>query len=325
MTEYCDHEIVEPITCDATGDTVDVCCDCGEKLGAARLNQLPLHWFRNCPEQMPDITLAADVINGEFPRNIHNERYVHMCGSCGHSLSAVHSGYFDGDGELNGGWIDQLKEALCPACGSALFRHTSIVAPYSATKELPLSTIKSYIFDRADQLYWHSTAGGPSVGPDIIAIEIRSLDDDYHARCPCCGYAKKYGHREFDFHHWEYDDEMGCTLCRDCHQHIHRGLKAKEQTAKTGCAWQYDAVGRLFERCKKYGLEFDGKAGFMQRFNIPQEGVPWSAVGCIAREIKQHDGFVSEKKERLEEAITVAGGVNDCNISPDTDRLGGGD
>jgi hypothetical protein len=51
----------------------------------------------------------------------------------------------------------------------------------------------------------------------------KAAGDTYEERpseCPLCGTSGG----GLDFHHWRYgDNELGCYLCRDCHDRIHSG------------------------------------------------------------------------------------------------------
>ena len=32
-----------------------------------------------------------------------------------------------------------------------------------------------------------------------------------------------------DKHHWDYEEDVTCPLCRDCHDYIHQNMRASEQ------------------------------------------------------------------------------------------------
>jgi len=86
--------------------------------------------------------------------------------------------------------------------------------------------------------------------------------------CRCCG--RGIFLVEVDFHHWQYNHaEPGCYLCRDCHEHIHRGLRAGLQTRASGHSWKRDTVRRLIGLCEEKGLTFDSPKEFCDHFNIP--------------------------------------------------------
>jgi len=274
----CDHEYTQICQDDITGDDVTVCCHCEETLAPAVPKVLPKHWFKHKPKDTDgEVLLASDVINGTVPQNRHDERLIHICGGCGHWMGAVHSKYFARTeaeppydvSENRPAFVDGLMESLCPKCGSANFRQTSVVTPLSNAKEMPQSFFKEYIRDRTDQTFWRSEFGNHLIPASMIENAIWYVDDDYYCRCPACGYAASYGDREFDFHHWDYNEDVGCQLCRDCHSYIHRDMRASQQRREIGDDWQRDAVGRLLDVCERSGLEFNDYTGFRHRFNIP--------------------------------------------------------
>lgn len=99
-------------------------------------------------------------------------------------------------------------------------------------------------------------------------------------RCPVCGIAASYSKREFDFHHWDYKNDIGYHLCRKCHDHIHRSQRASEQGELTD-SWHRDAVRRLYKLSKENGLSFDDKNEFVGRFNIPTGTKSYDVVETI--------------------------------------------
>lgn len=233
----CDHEIAEIVTDETTEDEVLACDECGEVLDVHE-NVLPQHWFDHMPRVSNDtphtVKLSADVLSGDLFEN-RDSRFIHICGSCGHWIGAVHAKWFDSfDSERQivnseSAFVSGLRESLCPECGSACFRHGSLVAPLETAHRLRrYCDATRYIFNRADDLVWN--------GEEALHqhMEGELFDHGFFARCPACGFAEQYGdyEREFDFHHWDYENEIGCRLCRECHTHIHDGMKAREQTQK---------------------------------------------------------------------------------------------
>jgi len=274
MSDSCDHEYVQPEKDGLTGDTVTKCCDCERVLGFPhKEEQIDAHWFQHEPTPLPYICTAEDVINGVIPRKGDAKRYIHICGNCQHWMGAVHGGYFDEKeppfDHANGrppSFIGSLMESLCPKCGAANFRQTSAVLALSDAKwaENEGLDVTKFLENRADLTFWHS-----EMRPNPSAIEVPMSDvSDYAARCPCCGYAVSYGSRDFDFHHWDYEDDIGCQLCRDCHTHIHRDMRASEQAELTD-GWRKDAIRRLYKRSLNNGLSFGQAFKFKRRYNIP--------------------------------------------------------
>ena len=270
-SEHCDHEFVEPVIHDRTGDDVIRCCDCDEILGLGQMgtDQLPQHWHDHQPADAPYLFTAAEVLLGNLPRN-EGERYVHICGNCHHWLGAVHSGYFDPleapyDEEAHD-FIGALKESLCPQCGAAIFRDGGIIMSHSdavmVQSESAEGVLTKYIKNRADAEFWCGA------DPEIVEMPLYDVDGGFSARCPSCGYAHAYGGRDFDFHHWDYENDIGCMLCRECHSYIHRGMRAGEQGALTD-GWRRDAIRLLYERATENGLKFSSVSEFKIRFHLP--------------------------------------------------------
>lgn len=272
----CEHEYVQPVTDEVTGDTVSECCHCEDILGFAEPHdQLPAHWFDHSPGDNPHLGLTGrDVLSGEIPNNPHDERFVRICGNCGNWMDAVHAGYFEGfeEDEI---YASMLREALCAECGCSIFRWHQFVACLSDAKSIKGHSdwYTRYILNTADIDFWHSTAGGEMIGPSIVGQRTRYIDGEYACRCPACGYAVAYGSRKFDFHHWDYEDDVGCMLCRRCHSLVHRGMTAAEQRDNAGTEWQRDAVPILYEVATRNGLSFHDPVGFCNRFNIPTYSV----------------------------------------------------
>ena len=274
MSDECCHAYVATVKNKPTGDTVQQCEHCNEVLGFANpAEQLPRHWFDHTPRDAPYFTTAGDVLNGATPRDpIDTDRYIHICGNCQHWMGAVHSRYFESltapyEGEQ--GFVGALKESLCPNCGAANFRDTSLVMAHSDAKwvEKEGVNLTRYIHNRADMVFWRAKMWTPGYG-EAEDIEMPMHDiGNYSARCPCCGYAVRYGGREFDFHHWDYENDVGCQLCRECHSHIHRGLRASEQ-AELSDGWKRDAVRRLYKLSISHGLHFGRGHQLIQRFNL---------------------------------------------------------
>jgi hypothetical protein len=277
MSSSCKHAETEVVTDEITGDFVVQCCDCKKTFGRdAPQQMLPKHWYDNIPSPYPHLVTAADVLSGQLPREPSDvQRYVHICGNCRHWLSAAHSHYFnnvtppyDKAQDKNcrpWGFAGDLMESLCPKCGAANFRWGSVVMAYYDAKlnkkHRDGPSLTRYIHNRADIAFWSATE-------DSIMLEMGLKDiGNYAPRCPCCGYAVSYGDREFDFHHWDYENDLGCHLCRECHSHIHRGLTVSEQEEKTG-NWKRDAINRLYTKSVDNGLTFTNKSGFIRRFNI---------------------------------------------------------
>lgn len=276
MSKHCEHEYVQPIEHETTGDLVTECCHCDSVLGVAHppepsASPIDPHWYDHKPGDAPHMQLAADLLNGfSPPREAEDERYIQICGNCQHWIGAVHGAYFDRLDEpldeRTGGFVDGLRESLCPECGVALFRWSILVMSHSDATQVENENINltDYVKSRADARFW-SGESGPGFPPSTFVGQ-QMFGFGYEPRCPCCGYAERYGDREFDFHHWDYDEDVGVMLCRRCHSHIHRDMTASEQDDLTG-DWKADAKERLYDRATTR-LEFGDAIRFAVRFNI---------------------------------------------------------
>jgi hypothetical protein len=276
----CSHEYTEVAEEEATGDDVCVCCRCDE-IVAPVTSGIPSRWSDHqalSEGHRPHVPrLAADVIEGDYPRTPNDGRIVHACGACGHLFKAVYSGYFDQDavgeppheGDEAGSFLQGLTETVCPECGTVCYRSTSVVMEYEELLAFKKNAdLQRWILNRADTRFWHGERGQQGI-PATVDGPILNKIDEYAHRCPACGYAVEYGGREFDFHHWDYQNDIGCRLCRKCHDLTHGGQTASQQRDNSGTAWQRDAVKRLHELVSPH-LEFSHPHEFIARFNIPR-------------------------------------------------------
>jgi len=63
--------------------------------------------------------------------------------------------------------------------------------------------------------------------------------------CPLC----RSQRTDLDYHHWCYEPDVGCRLCRQCHKKIHGGERVREQKVTAESRgyydWVYDALENL--------------------------------------------------------------------------------
>jgi hypothetical protein len=77
-------------------------------------------------------------------------------------------------------------------------------------------------------------------------------------QCPLC----RRHCDQLEFHHWSYDPEIGVSICRDCHNHIHGGEKGRVSIQENRAeyygfdGWHDYALMNLIERDIRY-LEND--------------------------------------------------------------------
>lgn len=242
---------------------------------------LPDHWYDFRPPQSVEICLAADFLEGGNPLdNPADDELVQLCGSCGHRLKAFHSKY---DGEP-----DSFMEVYCPNCFNVCFRHTTVIVTRRLAKNHSKEYVQEYILNRFNQRAWKGDIADietevPQVmvddlpEPTYVAKQpLEQAEIEWQLRCPVCGVEE--GEATFDFHHWDYEEDKGCRVCRECHNAIHGGERAREQAASTGREWEYDAVKRLHQRATESGLNIEDEFVFRRRFNIRGNADAYRAV-----------------------------------------------
>jgi hypothetical protein len=185
---------------------------------------------------------------------------------------AVWGGYFEQYQvkemkESSAPFLEQLGESVCADCGSRLFSDSQLLMAYSdavrARKEMDLT---KYVKNRADSRLWHGEEAHKQLNAgDALGAMLADLN--YQPRCPCCAYSTVYGDRSFDFHHWDYENDIGCTLCRECHSYIHRGKSVSEQKEAVD-DWKTDAIQRLYDRATGKFLDIRSPEEMTLRFNI---------------------------------------------------------
>jgi len=231
-------------------------------------------WFGLRPPRSVEICLASDFIDrGNTLHNPADEELIQLCGSCGHRVRAFHSEY-DGD-------ADTFREYYCPVCFNSCFRDSTVIVTrgYDSRQESK-DYVRKYILRRFNQRAWKGDVAdvdtdapqimidGMPQPTEVAKTQLAMADIEWDVVCPACGVQESEA--RFDFHHWDYDRDHGCRMCRDCHNAIHGGERAREQAATTGREWEYDAVKRLHDRVTSNGLtwaEYDAE-DFVRRFNI---------------------------------------------------------
>jgi len=152
----CDHEHSEP------HPPFSVCCRCEKWLSPSeprssrsnlQMKLVPDYWFKHSIHQLrvqyftPNIRTGADVLNGNFPPNAE-DRHVQICGSCGHWLSAVHGTYFNKQSKerfAESSFASNLRESLCPKCGTALNRGMMLVVSSTNACHLSRTDVQDYV------------------------------------------------------------------------------------------------------------------------------------------------------------------------------------
>ena len=87
-------------------------------------------------------------------------------------------------------------------------------------------------------------------------------------RCRLCGVEE-----DLDFHHWRYQDDVGCPLCRQCHSYIHEPEGARPGEGP-GNEWLEAALPRLVERHLEHNYFLTTGRLIAQHYNIPPKHQP---------------------------------------------------
>lgn len=68
--------------------------------------------------------------------------------------------------------------------------------------------------------------------------------------CPLC----RRDDVSLEFHHWDYDEDIGVEICRDCHNAIHGGEEGRVAIQQNRAEsygvdhWHVEAIDRLVQR-----------------------------------------------------------------------------
>jgi len=95
--------------------------------------------------------------------------------------------------------------------------------------------------------------------------------------CMCCG-ASEIDAR-IDFHHWDYQTDIGVHLCRDCHNFVHEGVRARDQSKESphGEDWRIPTVNRMVGLHENTNGAVKSWDRFLERYNIPKQE-PYTTV-----------------------------------------------
>lgn len=99
---------------------------------------------------------------------------------------------------------------------------------------------------------------------EAAGFEARDPIEDIQDRpeeCPLCGKPET----GLDYHHWRYgDNKIGCYICRDCHDAIHKGPADRDNPD-----WLVHCVEKAVKRHLEYGGDED-VASIKDRYNLPE-------------------------------------------------------
>lgn len=105
-----------------------------------------------------------------------------------------------------------------------------------------------------------------------------SKDTARSSGIPVCAVCETF--QRLDFHHWDYDRDIGIHICRECHTDIHDGKRARDQTkdAVGGGDWRTRAGMNLIELHEDEHGRPDSWRNFTNRYNIPTDIEPYSHI-----------------------------------------------
>jgi NMD protein affecting ribosome stability and mRNA decay len=200
-----------------------------------------------------DVWLGKDIVDEGEPDTPSSRPLVTVCGVCGHRFKAYRNGPWED--------TDELTEVLCPSCDNACFRRSVIVTTNKIAEERlsDRQSVQRYVRDRAHWDFWQSKVASSTAADDEAAFLMSSETPitahlvqssitpvDWEPECPVCGCND--GSNEFDFHHWDYEEDIGVQLCRDCHDYAHDGKRVSD-TAESD--WESESLERLITRMKE--------------------------------------------------------------------------
>lgn len=172
-------------------------------------------------------------------------------------------------------------EKLCPECDAALFRNTTVLYDYWFEKEECGKPTFPYTVEDLP-IDWNGHDPGPFAAAVLMrylhsqadfAVEAKhvpwGLDEHLVEQCPLCTTSD----RELDFHHWKYDPDIGCALCRECHETIHEYMRAENQSERSySGSWVDRAIPKLIRRHRLNRSLPSSNASVWEikhRYNIP--------------------------------------------------------
>jgi len=114
------------------------------------------------------------------------------------------------------------------------------------------------------------TKGGVENPTQTTCPDCDGSHQPYRVACAACRSPAEMC--ELDFHHWDYDDDVGCLLCRECHDYIHEPEGARPSEAAGG-AWVWEAVPRLADLQQKVGAHpvEEEDVSPIEWYNIPED------------------------------------------------------
>lgn len=79
---------------------------------------------------------------------------------------------------------------------------------------------------------------------------------------------------DMHFHHWDYENDIGVTICENCHESIHGGTRVRHQEREARSirysGWEELALNNLVSLLNKFNndiFEIEDKNAFL---NIPE-------------------------------------------------------
>lgn len=144
-------------------------------------------------------------------------------------------------GEVIDRWKSGLPNPLtrfqtdCPDCGQTLRRWSAVVMPDSRTETVLVDVLRAIVQDYWDDQFRVGVEDDTLPHTREFARETETLAEEwnwrYEVSCPLCDRSlSDLSANYLDYHHWIYRDDVGTSICRDCHDYLHGGDKSTANT-----------------------------------------------------------------------------------------------
>jgi hypothetical protein len=133
------------------------------------------------------------------------------------------------------------------------------------------------------------------------------------SECPLC----EEFHLSLEFHHWDYDADIGIEVCRECHNAIHGGADGRVSVQQNrveyygGDHWHEAAVRNLIERDLRFGGigEIDVEVGKFRPLTEPDD---WQQY--LSDSWGKYKDYIEEQYNLPPDWRETANGCEFCNI-----------
>jgi len=167
--------------------------------------------------------------------------------------------------------IDEKSKKLCESCGYKYFSN------FAARELSPAATCRDY----------DCHGGLELIEPELYrCVECRryhglaTTSQNHVYPCSICPLCLTSVPRNLDFHHWEYENDTGVYICRDCHNRIHDGVRASKQSREQpgDKTWHMAAVNNLISIHEETHGKPESWCDFFDRYNLPVEDAMYTDI-----------------------------------------------